>query len=120
MSILMVHRKVMLHKTALGLSLLWGLHINVSCTQHFWDAPSNFMRIRISVCVWLQLAVCKVGVLKLGKLHCMQPVILVGKIVKQYFLNQTRIGQRLACAWFLIIASVHKYLYVYVCVCLCV
>ena len=32
------------------------------------------------------------------------------------FLNQECVGQRPACAWFLIIASVHKCLYVYMCV----
>ena len=36
------------------------------------------------------------------------------------FLNQARAGRRLACALFLIIASVRECLYVYVCVYVCV
>ena len=38
------------------------------------------------------------------------------------FLNQARAGHRLACAWFLRIASVRESLYarVFVCVCVCV
>ena len=37
------------------------------------------------------------------------------------FLNQARAGHRLACAWFLRIASVRESLYarVFVCVCVC-
>ena len=49
-----------------------------------------------------------------------------GKICMQtYYYNSIRLKQVLlflnqACAWFLIIASVYKFLYVYVCVCVCV